>query len=79
MLKNQPTITVSQPNNGRKTKCKSQYAPGILGTQKISRFLSTSQLMQMLLGDGTMQNVSHMIQHFGDPGSNNQGKVNGLC
>ena len=71
---------VSQPKNGRKTNNKSPYDPVTLGTKKISRFLSTSQLMQiMLLGDGTKQNAGHVTSHFGHPGSNNQGKVNGLC
>jgi hypothetical protein len=71
---------VLQPKNEKKTNNISPYDPAILGTQKISRFLSTSQLMQiMLLGDGTKQNVGHVTRHFGDAGSNNQGKVNGLC
>jgi len=71
---------VSQPKNRKKTNNKSPYDTVILGTQKISRFLSTLQLIQiMLLGDGTKQNVGHVTKHFGDPGSNKQGKVNGLC
>ena len=71
---------VSQPKNRKKTNNKPPYDPVILGTQKISKFLCTSQLMQiMLLGDGTKQNVVQVTRHFGDPGSNNQGQVNGLC
>jgi hypothetical protein len=70
---------VSQTKNGKKINNKSPYDPVILGTQKISRFLSTSQLMQiMLMGDDTKQNVGQVTRHFGDPSSNNQGKVNGL-
>jgi hypothetical protein len=49
MLTNQSTTTWQQPKNGNKTNNKSPYGPVILGTQKISRFLSTSQLMHIML------------------------------
>jgi hypothetical protein len=70
---------VLQHKNGKKTNNKSPYDPVILGTKKISRFLRTSQLMQICFWVMASSKIGHMTRHFGDPSSNNQGKVNGLC